>query len=891
MSRALQRERERVILIQGAPGSGKSVAVRHFARSVLEQAEKSRLKQRRLAICVSLRDFDCNPDEVTAETLRAYIAEQVNPQKAVELTAYLETQFIADIASGDVVILLDSFDEIPGVLGTRNIDAAVLPYVRAISSLVGGGASQCVVASREYKGPRVEGWTRLELVGLSFEEQVKLLSNYGLDTAQVGLVEPLLLDPRTGFSADLRNPLNLALLASFISAHGDPPTRPSELFEDYIDTRLNEAALDEDLQLEPLVAALESFAFGLLRQTDAGLSGDSTELLSHLKRAAGSSLAADTLFGVVKQSKLVVQTRRAKPSTRLAFAHRRVQEYFATEYVRHHPAELGPDELARNPRWRETAVTLLQVSPEPDQEPLLRELLAVLQDEIDKNANDIEHTFEWSSQTVHALELIVSAYSASPEGVPTDLVEKASDLVEAAWGNGTIGDRKFALDCLPAARTQLQGHLINSAFSGVSDWLRLTALRDCATLHPLPDGIARAIRKLLITAISGGRLSRDARLLDGDLRRLYEGKRYIRVRRLLAAAPIVLLAICVVHVAYDYWSGAWSVNIVSIRAELLVWVLFPLAIFWLFQATEPLSFGARSAIRRFFDNVMRRAFGWQVQDYETEVFATLLMGMVAIASIGDIIQGTVDIVGGRYLVASGDLFIRPALAVYALAWGPVVLVAVHQGWFSPTARLYEGAFIFRRAVPEVRKRAAYARPLAKVLLVGLCVQAIIVGVLFGAIYLLEHFGGGAGTAVVKIVGIGVLAVLPVIIVVSVAWEVRSSWRVKRKASEQQKMTPAVLLEALTSFKEPSETAAYLELLRVHQNDQLRQLPRPFLRQLARLIEASKREDEDLATGSSVLEPSLRSAVDERRLSPARLASWDGDVLDQLGRIDESLRER
>src|SRR5262249_3313805 len=148
-----------------------------YARQILTQAVRGGARAE-LAVYVSLREFDIPPDQVDADMLRAYIARVSNPGHSRILTQYFARQFDADIDDGRVILLLDSFDEIPAIAGTTtDSTSAVIMYQRAIHALVGGSNTRCIVASREYRGPRTQAWPRLFLVGLSFQEQIAVLRN------------------------------------------------------------------------------------------------------------------------------------------------------------------------------------------------------------------------------------------------------------------------------------------------------------------------------------------------------------------------------------------------------------------------------------------------------------------------------------------------------------------------------------------------------------------------------------------------------------------------------------------------------------------------------------------------------------------------------------------
>ena len=541
--KTLRAHHRGLISLQGAAGSGKSVALRTYCRQLLTEAVRSGVAPRPLCFYVNLRDLETPPESITVSELTKYIAEKVNPRGSTEVARYFTDQFENDITDGRIVILLDSFDEIPSLLGAANIDKPKLPYVDAINALIGGGAAKCIVASREYKGLKVPGWTRLNLIGMSYREQVRLLESYGVPARSVDSLADLLTEPRAGFYADLRNPLYLSLLARFVLAHGNAPTRPTEMFEDYVVAQLGDA---DSPDVPVLLTALESFAKDLTSDSTVGLGADVGVLRKHIRKACRMSPQnAEILADQLVASRLLIDIPPTRDkSRRVAFAHRRVQEFCATRYVIGHPQEVPPAQLAIQPRWRETAVALLQVGTVANTAALRTEIEAALGHELveAQAAESAGVGFDWSPPAIHLLELLVTAFG-SVGGMPASLQDAASRLVEIGWDRGLIDDRKFALDSVPVVEAALQERLVVSAFSGASVWLRLSALRDISLLHPLPPSLNEAIRRLLITLMDSAQLRYDGPGLDGDLGKLYQGRVYQRARRLLAALPYLVISL------------------------------------------------------------------------------------------------------------------------------------------------------------------------------------------------------------------------------------------------------------------------------------------------------------------------------------------------------------
>ncbi len=227
-------------------------------------------------------------------------------------------------------------------------------------------------------------------------------------------------------------------------------------------------------------------------------------------------------------SRLLVEVpARLGTPRRVAFAHRRVQEYLATRYVLSHRSQIEPRELIGHGRWRENAVTIVQVASDADKAPLLDALQAAVARELAAVAPD-EIEFAWSAAAIHLLDLLGSAYASDPRPIPAELRELVTQLVVVAWERGKIDDRKYALDCIPLIDPERQKALATAAFSGNSAWLRLSALRDCSALHPLPDELADAIRRLLVTLMGSPELRRNTQGLKSSLSRLYQANDFLR---------------------------------------------------------------------------------------------------------------------------------------------------------------------------------------------------------------------------------------------------------------------------------------------------------------------------------------------------------------------------
>lgn len=134
------------------------------------------------------------------------------------------------------------------------------------------------------------------------------------------------------------------------------------------------------------------------------------------------------------------------------------------------------------------------------------------------------------------------------------------------------------------------------------------------------------------------------------------------------------------------------------------------------------------------------------------------------------------------------------------------------------------------------------------------------------------------------------AFFPLVLLLAIWRWVQSQRQVQRTLQRSRQLSSAKFIEALLNFEAPADAAEYVRLIRVRRSEEASRLPRSFIRQLERLIERTPQTAQQMADMSD-LEASIRSAAADDRLTPRILWAWRGEVLDELGQLDEFLRER
>jgi hypothetical protein len=553
LSKALKRSEERLVLLIGDPGAGKSVALRHLAQSMAKKAMTPSNKSV-IPIYVNLKEFRpaSGPD---AETVKTFILESVNRARSRDITRFLEAEFDRGIAAGTWLFLLDSFDEIPEVLASTEVDDTVTRYAEAIYSFL-HGMSKCrgIVASRDFRGPKGLGWPRFKVMALSPAKKEQLvrrarLSQHVTDELLTGLMTA---------SPDIRqlsdNPLFLGLLCEYVANGRGFPVNAHEPLESYVDHRLHR---DADLLLSKFSVSperLRRFAEATamaMASGGIGLSPSRAALLRELSSEGFVSTAdANALMNALEYIRLAKSVNELGTDAGMTFSHRRFQEYFATSVVLRSPNEVPMRELLTDMRWRETAVTVLQTQSRDRVAPVLAQAEALLE-EINQDSTaqqapaqgagtDVFTGYPWPPGSLHLLGILNA-------GIRTDLTadagavrQKADVILGAAWSSGLRYDQRWVLDVLGAATTATQQQLLREAFASSSEWLRDGAYTQLPRLdHAFADDLGSHVREALFAQYVRGPSRQRRATMMAELRRLRDPKPHIAALRLLTALPYI----------------------------------------------------------------------------------------------------------------------------------------------------------------------------------------------------------------------------------------------------------------------------------------------------------------------------------------------------------------
>lgn len=552
LTSALKKSSHRLIVLEGDPGGGKSVALRHLAQSMALRASQRPSERSVLPIYVNLKTFRPPANRrVSAEDVREFVLESLNPAQSRDIDRFLSDEFDTGLEEGLWLCLFDSFDEIPAVLGASEAESNIEEYADAISGFIGMGSSRGIIASREFRGPRAMGWPRFRVMPLTRKRRAALIKRADLDDE----AENMLLHDLGAMELDVQqladNPLFLSLLCEYVRDERSMPESTHAVMETYVRSRLSRDRERIESRFAVAIDATRAFAeemaFQMLSTPELGLSASRTRIIERVGQRLGQSAdeggaAIDALI----YSKLARysddEVHRSPEDAPVTFSHRRLQEYFATCIVINEPSRIGPTELLTNGRWRETAVAVLQTRRPEDTIELLTQAEEVLRERTaaGRNGDSPDGTPGriWRPGVLHVLDLLANGLKPDQSG-QHPVSGMANEILDHAWEHGNRLDRKWVVELCAAAGTERAIGYLKRAFDSESLWLRDHAYAQVRRLGPAASRLESQIRQMLLDMSVGGTLRRNRKTVRAQLQRLAAPGPLQRAVSLILAAPVV----------------------------------------------------------------------------------------------------------------------------------------------------------------------------------------------------------------------------------------------------------------------------------------------------------------------------------------------------------------
>jgi hypothetical protein len=169
LTKALKSSRSQIIQLVGEPGSGKSVSLRYVAQKTAERAARARSLGAVIPLYLNLKELRRAPDAaVDSDLIKEFVIRTLKKGNRMGVDDFLKEEFEPGLRDGTWLFLFDSFDEIPEVLSSTEVDEVIKAYAGAIYDFL-AGLNRCrgVIASRHFRGPAQSSWPRYTILPLS----------------------------------------------------------------------------------------------------------------------------------------------------------------------------------------------------------------------------------------------------------------------------------------------------------------------------------------------------------------------------------------------------------------------------------------------------------------------------------------------------------------------------------------------------------------------------------------------------------------------------------------------------------------------------------------------------------------------------------------------------
>lgn len=357
---AIKESEDRLFLLIGDPGAGKSVALRKLCLDILKES----VEREYIPIYVNLKEWvsskDWTKEKPTWQDLEVFVKQSLT-DKDRYLGDFFEQYYNTLDENGNLFFVLDSFDEMPQVLGTT-ADSQLIEDLSIVCREFLQGAKQRrskgILASREYRMPREEYFGAKTILWVRPFTEEKI----GHSLSQSGRISKSivkqLLRERPELVPSLRNPFITSLLKSYLENNNNQfPKNQADLFENYIRKSIETAQKRRGLTHIAYADILSvTIQIAKIIFSEAGLQAPLSMLRAEILHPH-----FDSIVEIMRYTRIA--RGDVSQAHEFSFAHRRFYEYFIVQdLLRAGRANLPLENIPTDSRWRDTLVLYCEVA-------------------------------------------------------------------------------------------------------------------------------------------------------------------------------------------------------------------------------------------------------------------------------------------------------------------------------------------------------------------------------------------------------------------------------------------------------------------------------------------------------------------------------------------------
>lgn len=481
---AIKGSKDRLFLMIGDPGAGKSVALRKLCLDIL----KDSVRKEYIPIYVNLKEWvsisDWHKIPPKWQDLEAFVKESLL-NKDRHLGDFFEKYYDVLDENGNLFFVLDSFDEIPQVLGTTVESKLIEDLTKVCREFLVGAKqprSRGILASREYRMPRaeyLEANTTLRVRPFSEAKiETTLLQN---GKVQKEIVERLFKE-RRDLIPILRNPFISSLLQSYlVNNKNQLPLNQSELYADYINQSIEQTQKRLNFTYIPKALVLEfAMQAAKLIFSESGLQAPTGLLKSNIKIEHFDEIISVLRYTRIARGNII-------GADMFSFTHRRFYEYFVTcDLLTQENIDLPLETIPTDSRWRDTLVLFCEVAPFKQAQKIANYCWDVI-----NKANNISER-----NSKHCLRFLTEAFKGRQDCLNGFYDNLASFILVQIHSKNDPIDMKIALEALGILNSSDIDKGSIKAFKIGDPWINDVALRSCRHLDQISPMLENSVEEL-----------------------------------------------------------------------------------------------------------------------------------------------------------------------------------------------------------------------------------------------------------------------------------------------------------------------------------------------------------------------------------------------------------
>lgn len=477
---AIKKSNDRVFLVLGDPGSGKSVALRKLAQDLLKESGQTG----KIPVYINLKEWSLekkwdegNPP--TVQQLYDFVVENLKNRDRITGKFFGE-YFDRLYENGRLYFILDSFDEIPSVLDERENSELIHQLSEIIFKFLKGAraeSSQGILASRIFRKPTQEfqAKTILEIRPFTEEKIIKTLKQSGHYSED--LVH-LLFKERVELVPVARNPFTATLISEYAEHNQNRlPKSQTEMYENYIENTLDSCSPrieKRNLSKETIIKCAIEIADTMFQKY--GLEAPINQLRNDI-----DDYRVEDVIDVLKYARL--GRSGTGDENRFSFVHRRFTEYFAVQKIIADNREIDMESIPTDSQWRDALVLCCEVAKESKTTAIAEFCWDVI-----KTTNNPQ-----DMRVIHCMRFLRDAFKGRLECIQAFRSELAEYIYEHINVESNTISVKLAVEVLGLLEADDIDRSIVKVIGFENSWLDEVAIKACRNLPKISKELERKL--------------------------------------------------------------------------------------------------------------------------------------------------------------------------------------------------------------------------------------------------------------------------------------------------------------------------------------------------------------------------------------------------------------